>query len=67
MSLSPTSYMYIYIHIKGEPALNQHWRHIVTEQAPGIFTFPIFTETFCNMLVAEIDKYEHENQMKCCV
>jgi hypothetical protein len=41
-----------------DEGLEQSWKDIVTEQSPGIFTFELFSEYFCNLLVEEIDCFE---------
>jgi hypothetical protein len=37
------------------------WRGLVEEVSPGIFTFNLFTHTFCDLLVHEVDCYESTN------
>jgi hypothetical protein len=34
------------------------WKRIVTEIGPGIYSFPLFTHEFCDLLVQEVDSFE---------
>jgi hypothetical protein len=34
------------------------WKSIVTEIGPGIYSFPLFTNEFCDLLVQEVDSFE---------
>lgn len=37
---------------------NKDWKRIVTEIGPGIYSFPLFTHEFCDLLVQEVDSFE---------
>ena len=34
------------------------WSNLVTEIGPGIYSFDLFTPTFCELLIAEVDAFE---------
>ena len=41
-----------------EKGLEEYWNEVVVEEAPGIFSFDLFSKTFCDMLIEEVDSYE---------
>lgn len=34
------------------------WKDFVLEISPGVYTFPIFTESFCELFISELNNYE---------